>query len=39
MATRQRAPESYHVCSCGETFESTDELVEHGREVHGILLA
>ncbi|MFT4947050.1 MAG: hypothetical protein ACI8TL_001289 [Natronomonas sp.] len=23
-----------HRCACGETFDSTEELLEHAREVH-----
>jgi hypothetical protein len=36
MATHQPVTESYHVCTCGERFESTDELVAHAREEHGL---
>lgn len=35
MGTRQSSP-AYHVCSCGESFDTTDELVEHAREEHGL---
>jgi hypothetical protein len=34
MAAGQTSP-SYHRCSCGETFDSTEELLEHAREDHG----
>jgi hypothetical protein len=34
MATRQQTTTTYHTCSCGEEFESTDELLEHAREAH-----
>jgi hypothetical protein len=27
---------SYHRCSCGEAFESTDELLCHARTEHGL---
>jgi hypothetical protein len=37
MATTDRSP-THHRCSCGETFDSTDELVEHAREEHGLLV-
>jgi hypothetical protein len=37
MATRQQTPTTtYHTCSCGEAFESTDALLEHARESHGL---
>jgi hypothetical protein len=36
MATRQQSPTTYHACTCGEEFNSTDELLEHAREDHGI---
>jgi hypothetical protein len=26
----------YHQCSCGETFRTTDGLLEHAREEHGL---
>jgi predicted small metal-binding protein len=35
MATRQEAS-TYHVCTCGEQFETTDDLLEHARESHGL---
>ena len=35
MATRQQTPATtYHTCSCGETFETTEDLLEHARESH-----
>ncbi|WP_255568322.1 hypothetical protein [Salinarchaeum sp. IM2453] len=35
MSTKQSTPTtSRHRCECGETFESTEELLEHVREVH-----
>ena len=36
MATRQTPPTSHHRCSCGENFDSTDELLAHAREDHGL---
>jgi predicted small metal-binding protein len=36
MATRQQSQTGYHTCTCGEEFESTDDLLEHARESHGI---
>jgi len=36
MATRQQTPTTYHTYSCGEEFDSTEELLEHAREAHGI---
>jgi hypothetical protein len=36
MATRQSSSTTYHTCTCGESFESTDELLAHAREEHGI---
>jgi len=35
MATRQASTDTYHTCSCGATFETTDDLLEHAREEHG----
>jgi hypothetical protein len=35
MATRQSRM-SHHRCTCGKTFETTDELLEHARTAHGI---
>ena len=29
---------SYHQCSCGETFDSTEELLAHAREAHGLVV-
>jgi len=37
MATRERST-AYHTCGCGKEFDSTEELVEHAREEHGILV-
>lgn len=28
---------SYHQCSCGETFDTTEELLAHAREAHGFV--
>jgi predicted small metal-binding protein len=36
MATRQQSRRTYHTCSCGEQFETTEELLEHARESHGL---
>jgi hypothetical protein len=36
MATRQPAPSAHHQCSCGESFDSTEELLAHAREEHGL---
>ncbi len=36
MATRHQSTSSYHECTCGETFDSTDELLDHAREDHGL---
>jgi len=37
MATRQSTTTTmYHSCSCGEQFETTEELLEHAREAHGL---
>ena len=35
MATGQTSPD-YHRCSCGESFETTEELLEHARQRHGL---
>lgn len=35
MATRAGGTR-YHACSCGEEFDSTDALLEHAREEHGL---
>lgn len=35
MATSQQTP-TYHTCSCGEQFETTEALLEHARETHGL---
>jgi len=39
MATGQRSPPAYHVCSCGKEFENTEDLVVHAREEHGLDIA
>ncbi len=39
MATRQSTSDptpTYHTCSCGKQFETTDDLLEHARETHGL---
>jgi len=36
MATRQQPTTTYHTCTCGEEFETTDDLLEHAREAHGL---
>jgi len=36
MATRQQPPTTYHTCSCGEEFDTTQELLDHAREAHGL---
>jgi len=36
MATRQQTPTTYHTCTCGEKFETTEALLEHAREAHGL---
>ena len=37
MATRQSTTTTtYHSCSCGEQFETTEKLLEHAREAHGL---
>jgi len=43
MATRRPTADAveatgiaYHECTCGETFASTDELLDHARDVHGL---
>lgn len=38
MATSQQ-PAAYHTCSCGEEFDTTEELLEHARDAqHGALV-
>lgn len=37
MATRDPSPAS-HRCGCGETFESTEALLAHAREEHGLFV-
>lgn len=43
MATRRPTADAvkatgiaYHECTCGESFGSTDELLDHARDVHGL---
>lgn len=36
MAAGQTQTPAYHTCSCGEQFETTEELVAHAREEHGM---
>jgi len=36
MATSPESSDGYHTCTCGESFDSTDDLLEHAREVHGL---
>jgi hypothetical protein len=36
MATRQHSRVEYHTCTCGEGFDTTEELLEHARDAHGI---
>jgi len=36
MATRQHTQSGYHTCTCGAEFETTEELLEHARESHGL---
>lgn len=36
MATRQEETPTYHACSCGDQFETTEALLEHAREEHGL---
>jgi hypothetical protein len=39
MATEEaNAVEPEHCCSCGETFETAEELREHAREEHGAIV-
>jgi hypothetical protein len=38
MATREDPSPASHRCGCGETFESTDELLAHAREDHGLFV-
>jgi len=35
MATRE-APTTYHTCSCGDQFETTEALLAHARDEHGL---
>jgi len=34
MSTHQPSAAASHRCGCGETFESTEALLQHAREVH-----
>jgi len=34
MSTQQSTDTAAHRCQCGETFESTQALLEHARDVH-----
>jgi hypothetical protein len=36
MGTRQESTHSYHTCTCGATFDSTEALLDHAREAHGL---
>jgi hypothetical protein len=36
MATGQTTSTTHHRCSCGETFETTEDLVAHARDEHGM---
>ncbi len=36
MATSQQPTTGYHTCSCGESFESTEALIEHAQDAHGL---
>jgi hypothetical protein len=36
MATRQPPTPAYHRCECGETFETTEQLLAHARDEHGL---
>lgn len=36
MAARKAPANGYHSCSCGESFETTELLLEHAREEHGL---
>lgn len=38
MSTGHQTTQSYHLCSCGETFETTAALLEHAREEHGLYI-
>jgi hypothetical protein len=38
MGTRARRRPAYHVCTCGESFETTDALVSHARRDHGLFV-
>ncbi|SDZ80402.1 hypothetical protein SAMN04488065_0443 [Haloplanus vescus] len=34
MSTQQPSATEAHQCGCGETFDSTEELLDHARTVH-----
>ena len=36
MAAGQTSTSAYHTCSCGKAFETTEDLVAHAREEHGL---
>jgi hypothetical protein len=36
MATRQTPRPSHHRCSCGESFDTTEDLLAHARDDHGL---
>jgi hypothetical protein len=38
MATEDGTAPDAHRCSCGATFESTEQLLEHAREEHGLFV-
>lgn len=35
MGTSQHSA-AYHTCECGAEFDSTEELLEHARDDHGL---
>jgi hypothetical protein len=35
MAVGQTPQSAYHTCSCGKSFDTTEDLLAHAREVHG----
>jgi hypothetical protein len=36
MATREKSSSGHHTCTCGASFATTDDLLEHAREEHGL---
>jgi hypothetical protein len=38
MSNGDCAARDRHKCGCGESFESTDRLLEHAREAHGLFV-